>query len=88
MFRQAVVLAACLIALAVASDDIWFELGFRVEGDQNLVNQTTRSFLTESAQRHSINLLFIGGENTFTHSRFDIEGVSFRFLVFLISNFL
>lgn len=82
MFRQLVVLS-CFIALAIASDDLWFEIGYRVEGDQNLFNQTTRSFETELPTRHSINLLFDGGANTFTHARFDIEGVSFVFFPIL-----
>lgn len=78
MFRQTIVLA-CLIALAVASDDVWFGVGSRVEGDVNLSNQTTTSFRTEEPTSHTINLLYFAGSSTFTFGRFDIENVSFFF---------
>lgn len=84
MFRQTIVLA-CFIALAVASDEAWFGIGARVEGDQNLSNQTTTSLETSVPTQHSINLLFFGGANTFTFGRFDVYGVSsFIYLFFTL----
>lgn len=77
MFRQTLVLFVCLIALAVGNEFIWFGIGSRVDGDQNISNQTAQTFETEFPTTHKINLLFYGGESTFTHARFVIEEVSF-----------
>lgn len=76
MFRQTIILV-CLIAIATPSDS-WFEVGTRVDGDQNIANQTSQSIETDLPTIHTVIKLFLGGQNTF-YSRFDVYEVRFKF---------
>lgn len=77
MFRQTVIFA-CLIALA-ASESEWFGVGTRVEGDQNIHNQTSTSYPSDSPRVHVVYTAFAASATNsyFTYSRFDVEEVSF-----------
>lgn len=74
MFRQTILILS-LVALATCNPT-WFGVGTRVDGDQNIHNQTTRSLLTDFFTNHTVTITFYGGENTFTYSRVDIDQVS------------
>lgn len=76
MFRQTIILA-CLIALAASSDSDWFEIGTRVDGDQNIHNRTSRSYPSDLPRVHVVYTAFDAGDTNsyFTYSRFDVEEV-------------
>lgn len=78
MFRQTIILA-CLIAVAASSESDWFEIGTRVDGDQNILNQTSRSYPSDSPRVHVVYTAFAASATNsfFTFSRFDVEEVSF-----------
>lgn len=79
MFRQTLSVV-CLIALATSAS-AWFAVGSRVEGDDIISSQTALTLETELPTNHTINMLFDGGENTFTYARFDVVEVSLNFLI-------
>lgn len=73
MFRQTIILVSLIAGAAAAT---YFTIGTRVDGDQNIYNQTSQSFETVLPTTHTVNMFFLGGENTFTFSRFDVYEVS------------
>lgn len=73
MFRQ-IILFASIVALATSVPS-WFEVGTRVNGDRNVANRTDQTAETVLPKNHTINMMFVGFEYTFTYSRFDVYEV-------------